>query len=100
VGEPRQNGHAERLMRTIKEEAVDLSEYRDFANAQAQLGAFLDAVYNVKRIHSALGYLTPAEFEGRWRKRSVPLQHAPSAPRHPAFSGAEAGRRGAEGARR
>jgi putative transposase len=68
VGEPRENGHAERLMRTIKEEAVELSEYRDFADAQAQLGAFLDAVYNVKRIHSALGYLTPAEFEERWRK--------------------------------
>lgn len=68
VGEPRENGHAERLMRTIKEEAVELSEYRDFADAQAQLGAFLDAVYNVKRIHSALGYLTPAEFEARWRK--------------------------------
>jgi putative transposase len=68
VGEPRENGHAERLMRTIKEEAVELSEYRDFADAQAQLGAFLDAVYNVKRIHSALGYLTPLEFEARWRK--------------------------------
>jgi transposase InsO family protein len=68
VGEPRENGHAERLMRTIKEEAVELSEYRDFADAQAQLGAFLDAVYNVKRIHSALGYLTPVEFEARWRK--------------------------------
>jgi transposase InsO family protein len=69
VGEPRENGHAERLMRTIKEEAVDLSEYRDFADAQAQLGAFLDAVYNLKRIHSALGYLTPVEFEAHWRKQ-------------------------------
>lgn len=68
VGEPRENGYAERLMRTIKEEAVELSEYRDFADAQTQLGAFLDAVYNVKRIHSALGYLTPVEFEARWRK--------------------------------
>jgi transposase InsO family protein len=69
VGEPRENGHAERLMRTIKEEAVELSEYRDFADAQAQLGGFLDAVYNVKRIHSALGYLTPMEFEESWRKK-------------------------------
>jgi putative transposase len=68
VGEPRENGHAERLMRTIKEEAVALSEYRDYDDAYAQLGAFLDAVYNVKRIHSALGYLTPSEFEARWRK--------------------------------
>jgi putative transposase len=67
VGEPRENGYAERVMRTIKEEEVDLSEYRDFADARAQIGRFLDDVYNVKRIHSALGYLTPREFEERWR---------------------------------
>ena len=67
VGEPRENGYAERLMRTIKEEEVDLSEYHDFADAQRQIGRFLDAVYNVKRIHSALGYLTPVEFEKQWR---------------------------------
>ena len=71
VGEPRQNGYAERLMRTIKEEEVELTEYRDFADAQEQLGRFLDAVYNVKRIHSALGYLTPQEFEQRWRAGQV-----------------------------
>lgn len=67
VGEPRENGYAERVMRTIKEEEVDLSEYRDFADARSQIGRFLDDVYNVKRIHSALGYLTPREFEARWR---------------------------------
>ena len=66
VGEPRENGYAERLMRTIKEEEVDLSEYRDYADAYRQLGRFLDDVYNVKRIHSSLGYLTPAEFEEQW----------------------------------
>jgi putative transposase len=67
IGEPRENGFAERLMRTIKEEEVELSEYLDYADAYRQLGRFLDAVYNVKRIHSALGYLTPAEFEQQWR---------------------------------
>lgn len=67
IGEPRENGYAERLMRTIKEEEVNLSEYHDFADAQRQLGRFLDDVYNVKRIHSALGYLTPREFEEQWR---------------------------------
>ena len=67
IGEPRENGYAERLMRTIKEEEVDLSEYHDFADAHKQIGRFLDDVYNVKRIHSALGYLTPTEFEVQWR---------------------------------
>jgi transposase InsO family protein len=67
IGEPRENGFAERVVRTIKEEEVDLSDYQDFADARAQIGRFLDDVYNVKRIHSALGYLTPREFEERWR---------------------------------
>jgi hypothetical protein len=42
---------------------VELSEYCDYADARRQLGRFLDDVYNRKRIHSSLGYLTPAEFE-------------------------------------
>ena len=67
IGEPRENGYAERFMRTIKEEEVDLSEYQDFADALRQITRFLDDVYNVKRIHSALGYLTPREFEEQWR---------------------------------
>ena len=66
VGEPEENGYAERLMRTIKEEEIDLSEYEDFAAALRQLGRFLDDVYNIKRIHSSLGYLTPSEFEQQW----------------------------------
>jgi putative transposase len=63
VGKAEENGYAERFMRTIKEEEVDLSEYRDFADAQEQIGRFIEQVYNQKRIHSSLGYLTPAEFE-------------------------------------
>jgi transposase InsO family protein len=66
VGKPEENGFAERLMRTIREEEIDLSEYRDFADAYGQLGRFLNDVYNRKRIHSSLGYLTPAEFEQHW----------------------------------
>lgn len=73
VGEPRENGYAERLIRTIKEEEVDLTDYEDFHDAYRQLGRFLDDVYQRKRIHSSLGYLTPAEFEARWRsERSEP----------------------------
>ncbi len=72
VGEPEENGYAERLMRTIKEEEVDLTEFEDFGAAQRGLGRFLDDVYNRKRIHSSLGYFTPAEFESQWRaKQSV-----------------------------
>ncbi len=66
VGEPEENGYAERLMRTIKEEEVDLSGYEDFADAMSGLGRFLEEVYNHKRIHSSLGYLTPTEFEQQW----------------------------------
>lgn len=63
VGEAWKNGYAERLMRTIKEEEVTLSDYQDFHDAYQQIGRFLTDVYNCKRIHSRLGYLTPAEFE-------------------------------------
>jgi putative transposase len=67
IGEPRENGYAERLVRTIKEEEVDLSEYQDFADARQQIMRFLEDVYNRKRIHSSLDYLTPQEFEEQWR---------------------------------
>jgi len=66
VGEAWQNGYAERLVRTIKEEEVELSDYRDYTDAYCQLGRFLDDVYMHKRIHSGLGYLTPVEFENQW----------------------------------
>jgi putative transposase len=71
VGHPDENPYAERLIRTIKEEEVDLSDYHDFTDAYQQLGDFLDDVYNRKRIHSALGYLTPLEFAGRQALRAT-----------------------------
>ena len=73
AGKPEENGYAERLMRTIKEEVVDLSDYPDFHDAYRHLGQFLMDVYTHKRIHSALGYLTPAEFEAQWlEQRAAP----------------------------
>lgn len=68
VGAAWQNGYAERLMRTIKEEWVDLSDYQDYAEALAHIGHFLEQVYMDRRIHSALGYLTPVEFETYWEQ--------------------------------
>jgi len=67
-GSPEENPYAERLIRTIKEEEVDLSDYRDFAEAQAQIGHFIEEVYRKKRIHSSLGYLTPWEYEDAYSR--------------------------------
>lgn len=72
VGKPEENGYAERLMRTIKEEEVELSEYNDLDDAREQIGRFLEEVYTTKRIHSALNYATPTEFEALWQARSLP----------------------------
>jgi transposase InsO family protein len=78
VGKAEENGYAERFMRTIKEEEVDLSEYQDFRDASRQIGRFIEDVYMTKRIHSALGYLTPAEFESAWRRsQTLPVEASP-----------------------
>ena len=69
VGEPRENGYAERLIRTLKEEEIDLSDYEDFADALQRIGQFIEDVYMTKRIHSSLGYLTPQEFEDHHREQ-------------------------------
>ena len=69
VGQAWQNGYAERLMRTIKEEEVDLSKYRNFTEAYEQIEQFLENVYMKKRIHSSLDYLTPDEYEKKWNKQ-------------------------------
>jgi transposase InsO family protein len=78
VGEPTQNGYAERLMRTIKEEEVDLSDYDDYHDAYRQIGQFLEDVYMHKRVHSRLGYLTPVEFEQQYRLASTPTTEVAS----------------------
>jgi putative transposase len=62
-GNPYDNAYCESFMKTLKYEEVYTSEYRDLAEARAQIGAFLEKVYNQKRLHSSLGYLPPAEFE-------------------------------------
>jgi putative transposase len=66
-GRPTENPYVERVIRTVKEEEVDLYEYWDLADAQARIGRFLDDVYLRKRVHSPLGYVPPAEFEANWQ---------------------------------
>lgn len=63
AGCPYDNAKAESFFKTLKKEEVYLSHYQNLEEARASLGAFLDDVYNVKRLHSSLGYLPPAEFE-------------------------------------
>ncbi len=60
---PWDNAACESFLKTLKYEEVYRTEYRDLADARASLGVFLEKVYNQKRLHSALGYLPPAEFE-------------------------------------
>ena len=62
-GCPWENGYAERLIRTLKEEEVHLNDYQDITEARQSIGHFITQVYNLKRLHSALGYLTPLEFQ-------------------------------------
>ena len=63
AGCPYDNAMAESFMKTLKHEEVDASAYRDLAHARAAIGAFIETTYNCQRLHSALAYLSPVEFE-------------------------------------
>jgi transposase InsO family protein len=63
VGNPYDNAKAESFMKTLKQEEVDGSAYRDADEARREIGAFLEQIYNRQRLHSALAYRPPAEFE-------------------------------------
>jgi len=62
-GNPYDNAACESFMKTLKYEEVYRNEYRDFDEARVSIVEFLERVYNRKRLHSALGYVPPAEFE-------------------------------------
>jgi len=63
VGNPYDNAQAESFMKTLKQEEVDGRNYRDITQAREAIRAFIEDIYNRQRLHSALAYRPPAEFE-------------------------------------
>jgi putative transposase len=68
------NAACESSMKTLKYEEVLRNEYRDLADARASIAEFLEKVYNEKRLHSALGYVPPAEFEAQHHMEAAARQ--------------------------
>ncbi len=69
-GNPYDNAKAESFMKTLKYEEVYRAEYQDLTDARRQIGRFIESVYNQKRLHSALEYRSPVEFEQRVRSET------------------------------
>jgi len=73
-GNPYDNAKAESFMKTLKSEEVSLNEYESFSDAKQNIEHFIDLVYNNKRLHSAIGYQTPVEFEAPYMNCSTLFQ--------------------------
>jgi len=81
-GNPYDNAQAESFMKTLKVEEVYVSEYRTFTEVKERIGEFIELIYNQQRLHSALGYVSPVEFEQGIK--SAPWHVSISAPTCPA----------------
>jgi len=85
VGNPYDNAQAESFMKTLKHEEVDGRSYRDLEEAREAIGRFIEEVYNRQRLHSALAYRPPTEFETNLHQLAAAARR-PQAGAHPTSS--------------
>jgi putative transposase len=71
TGNPYDNAMAESFMKTLKTEEVYLNEYESLLDATTNIHRFIDQMYNKKRLHSSLGYQTPAEYEAKYHSTTI-----------------------------
>jgi putative transposase len=80
VGNPYDNAKAESFMKTLKQEEIDGRDYRDLDDARLQIRDFIEQVYNRQRLHSALGYRPPVEFEANLNPHGAAAQQHRATP--------------------